>query len=198
MSSKKESDKTTTTRVSDDTSRVERTTTTATSSLSEQRDSVDRALDETRDNIRRTIEETRKEIPRRTQAINDYQEQAIQATREITDSYLESQKEVIKSFQSTWVPYVENAYELFWNRWVSPRRTAEIYSRTVSNFADNSIAATRIANNAIVANMGAISTFIERKKDDVREFSKMAANTAKTFGQTSRDTANPSIQQYGW
>jgi hypothetical protein len=60
MSTKKESDKTTT-RVSDDTTRVETTTTTPlyspTSSLSEQRHSVDRALDETRDNIRRTIEE---------------------------------------------------------------------------------------------------------------------------------------------
>jgi phage-related tail protein len=195
MSSKKESDKTT--RVSDDTTHVE-TTTTATPSLSEQRHSVDRALNETRDNVRRTIEEARKDIPRRTQAFNDYQEQTIQATREITDSYLESQKEVIKSFQYTWAPYVENAYDLFWNRWVSPRRAAEIYARTVSNFADNSIAATRIANNAIVANMGAINTFIERRKDDVKELSKMAANTVKTFEQTSRGTANPSTQQYGW
>ena len=48
MSTKKESDKTTT-RVSDDTSRLETTTTTATPSLSEQRHSVDRVLDETRD-----------------------------------------------------------------------------------------------------------------------------------------------------
>lgn len=58
MSTKKESDKTTT-RVSDDTTRVETTTTTGSYSptLLEQRHSVDRALDETRDNIRRTIEE---------------------------------------------------------------------------------------------------------------------------------------------
>jgi len=95
MSTKKESDKTTT-KVSDDTTRVETTTTTApyspTSSLSEQRHSVDRALDETRDNIRRTMDEARKEIPRRTQAFNDYQEHSLQTAREITDKYLESQK----------------------------------------------------------------------------------------------------------
>jgi hypothetical protein len=50
---------------SDDTTRVETTTTTVSYSptLSEQRHSVDRALDE-----------SRKEIPRRTQAFNDYQE----------------------------------------------------------------------------------------------------------------------------
>ena len=104
MSTKKESDKTIT-RVSDDTSRVEASTTTATSSFSEQRHSVDRALDETRDNIRRTIEETRREIPRNTQAINDYQEHTLQVSREIADSYIESQKEIIKSLQSTWAPH---------------------------------------------------------------------------------------------
>ena len=193
MSTKKESDKTTT-RVSDDTSRVETTTTTATPSFSEQRHSVDRALDETRDNIRRTMDEARKEIPRRTQSFNDYQEHSLQTASEITDRYLESQKEIIKSFQSAWVPYVENAYELFWNRWVSPGRAAEIYARTVSNFADNSIATTRIANNAIFANIEAFKTCIEHRRNDVKEFSRIAVNMAKTFEQTSRNTL--STQQY--
>ena len=74
MSTKKESEKTTT-KVSDDTTRVETTSSySPTPALSEQRHSVDRALDETRDNIRRTIEEAKKEIPRHTQAFNDYQE----------------------------------------------------------------------------------------------------------------------------
>jgi len=74
MSTKKESDKTTT-RASgaDDTAKVETSASRSATSLSEQRHSVDRALDETRDNIRRTIEEARKEIPRHTQAFNDYQ-----------------------------------------------------------------------------------------------------------------------------
>jgi hypothetical protein len=195
MSTKKESDKTTT-RVSDDTSCVETTTTTATPSLSEQRHSVDRVLDETRDNIRRTIEEARKEIPRRTQAFIDYQEHSLQTAREITDRYLESQKEIIKSFQSTWTPYVENSYQVFWNKWASPQKAAEIYARTVSNFADNAIVTTRIANNAIFANIEALRTIIERRRDDVKEFSRMAVNTAKTFERISRNAANPSTQQY--
>jgi hypothetical protein len=195
MSTKKESDKTTT-RVSDDTSRVETTTTTTTPSLSEQRHSVDRVLDETRDNIRRTIEEARKEIPRCTQTFNDYQEHSLQTAREITDRYLESQKEIIKSFQSTWAPYVGNSYEVFWNKWASPQKAAEIYARTVSNFADNAIVTTRIANNVMFATMEALKTIIERRRDDVKEFSRMAVNTAKTFEQTSRNAANPSSQQY--
>jgi hypothetical protein len=190
MSTKKESDKTTT-RVSDDTARVETTTTTASyspiSSLSEQRHSVDRALDETRDNIRRTIDEARRDIPRNTQAINDYQEHTLQASKEIVDSYLESQKEIIQSFQSTWVPFIENTFCPFWNNWTSTQRAAEIYMRTVSNFADSIMATTRMANNTIFTNINAHKTFVQRGKDDVKEFSRIAVNTATTFENTSRE-----------
>ena len=113
----------------------------------------------------------------------------MQATREIADAYLESQKEIIQSFQSTWIPYIENTYGAFWNNWASPQRAAEIYARTVSNFADNMMATTGIANNTIFTNISAYKTFIERQKDDVKEFSRMAVNTARTFENTSREFA---------
>jgi hypothetical protein len=45
------------------------------------------------------------------------------------------------------------------------------------------------------ANMEALKTIIQHRKD-VKEFSRLAVNAAKTFEQTSRDTA--STQQYGW
>ena len=128
-----------------------------------------------------------REIPRNTQAFNDYQEHTLQSAKEIAESYLESQKQIIQSFQSTWVPYIENMYDAFWNNWASPQRAAEIYARTVSNFADIVMASSRIANNAIFMNMGAYKAFAQREKDDVKEFSRMAANTAKTFENTSRE-----------
>jgi hypothetical protein len=197
MSTKKESDKTTTRfSAEDDTIGVETSTSTA-SSLSEQRQSVERAIDETKDNLKKTIDEARREIPRNTEAINDYQEHALQTTKEITDSYLDSQKEVIKSFQSIWVPYVDSMRTVFWDNWASPQRITEIYARTVSNCADNAVATTRIANNAIFANMGAFRTFIDRERNDVKEFSRIAANTAKTFEQTTRETAHASASKYG-
>jgi hypothetical protein len=183
MSTKKEAERAATTFSVDDKTREVRTT------LAEQHHSVDKALEETKDNIKRTIEEARKDIPRNTQAINDYQEHSLQATKEITDSYLESQKEIIKSFQSTWVPYIEDAYGTFWNNWASPQRAAEIYARTVSTFADNVIATTRITNYAMFANMETFKTLIQREKDDIKEFSRMGFNAAKTFAQTSRDIA---------
>jgi phage-related tail protein len=132
--------------------------------------------------------EFRREITRNTQAINDYQEHTLQSSKEIADSYLESQKEIIKSFQSAWAPYIENMYEAFWNKWASPQRAAEIYARTVSNFADNMMATSRIANNTLFANLGAYKAFVQREKEDVKEFSRIAANTARTFESISRES----------
>jgi hypothetical protein len=71
-----------------------------------------------------------------------------------------------------------------------------MYTRTVSNFADNAIVTTRIANNAMFANIEALKTIIDHRREDVKEFSRMAVNTAKTFEQTSRNAATPSTQQY--
>ena len=156
--------------------------------LSEQHESVDRVLDETKDNINRTLEEARRDIPRNTQAINDYHEHSLEATKEITDSYLESQKEIVKVFQSNWFPYLETTYGALWNNWTSPR-VAEIYARTVGNFADNIMITTRIANNAILANIKAFLTFVQHERDDVNEFSRMGVNAARTFAQTSKDVA---------
>ena len=158
--------------------------------LLEQNHAVDRALDETRDNITKSINEVGKEIPRNTQAINDYQEHTLQASKEIVDSYLESQKQIIQSFQSTWIPYFENTYYVFANNWASPRRVAEIYARTVSNCADNVMATARIANNILFANIDAYKTFVQRGKDDVKEFSRIAINTTRTFENTSMDFGN--------
>ena len=129
-------------------------------------------------------------FPRNTQAINEYQEHTLRGSKEIADSYLGSQKEIIQSFHSTWVPHIENMYDAFWNSCASPRSAAEIYARTVSNFADNVVATSRIANNTMFANIGAYKAFVQREKDDVKEFSRIAANTARTFENTSREFAN--------
>ncbi len=157
---------------------------TPSSSLSEQRHSFNRAIEETNENIKRSIEEARKEIPRNTQAFNDYQEQTLQAAKEISESYLNSQKEIISSFQSAWTPHIENYYNI-WNNWASPRRIAERYAEVMSNIAENTLTATRIGNNATVANMEAFSAIMQRRKEDAKEFSKIGANIARTYAQTS-------------
>ena len=173
----------------------EETTTTTTSTTSqsqvqqEQQQSVNRALDETKDNIKRATDEARRDIPRYTQAVNEYQEQTIQTAREIADNYLESQKEIINSLQSAWIPQIEATNRIFTSNWmVSPRHLADNYARVVSSFADNAVAATRLLNNTIFANLEAFKTSVQNARDNVKEFSRLGVNAAKAFEQTSRDT----------
>jgi len=171
--------------------RKDETTITTSPSQSQSREhqqqAVNRALDETKDNIRKTTDEARSQIPRYTQAVNDYQEQTIQATREIADTYVDSQKEIINSFQSAWIPQVENANRVFWSNYLSPRTMTETYARMVSSFADNTIAATRLVNNTIFANLEAFKTSMQNAKENAKEFSRLGVNAAKTFEHTARD-----------
>jgi len=165
-----------------------KTATSSSSSQIQQQQAVNKALDETKDNIRRAVDEARKDIPRYTQAVNEYQEQTIQVTIEIADNYLESQKEIINSFQSAWVPAIERAYAVFWNYWMSPRVLTDIYARTVSSIADNTIAAIRLVNNNVFSNLDAFKTSIQNTRDNLKEFSRIGVYAARTYEQTSRRT----------
>jgi hypothetical protein len=142
----------------------------------EQQQAVTKVIDETRDNIKKTTDEARKEIPRYTQIVNDYQENTIQAIREITDNFVESQKDIIV-----------NSFKL-WSDWMtSPRQVAENYGKIVSSFADNAVSATRVLNNAVFANLDSVNTSVQHTKENVKELSKIGANTVKTFQQVSSD-----------
>ena len=72
---------------------------------------------------------------------------------------------------------------------MSHRRITDIYARTVSSFADNTIAAARLVNNTVFSNLDAFKTSIQNTKDNLKEFSRIGVNAARTFEQTSRDTA---------
>src|ERR687897_1477441 len=142
----------------------------------EQQQAVNKVLDETRDNIKKTTNEARKEIPRYTQIVNDYQENTIQAIREITDNYVESQKDILA-----------NSLQM-WSNWtISPRQLAENYGKIVSSVADNAVAATRVINNTIFANIDSVNTSVQHTKENVKELSKIGANTVKTFQQVTSD-----------
>jgi hypothetical protein len=161
-------------------------------SISQQeiRQAITKALDEAKDNTKRAVDQAKREIPRYTQIVNDYQEQTIQAAREMADNYIDTQKEIINSFQkSAWLPYIENTYGMhYWTTtFLSPRRMTEIYANVVSSFADNMVAATRLANNMIFANMETFRTITQQAKDNAKELSRVGVTTAKTFEHSLRD-----------
>jgi len=142
----------------------------------EQQQAVTKVIDETRDNIKKTTDEARKEIPRYTQIVNDYQENTIQAIREITDNFVDSQKDIIV-----------NSFRL-WSDWItSPRQVAENYGKIVSSFADNAVAATRVLNNTVFANLDSVNKSVQHTTENVKEISKIGANTVKTFQQVSSE-----------
>jgi hypothetical protein len=148
-------------------------------------------LDEIKNNIGRSIDESRSQIPRYTQIINESQEQVITSAREIADNYIESQKEIINLLQSLWTQFAENMYKIHYGWWISPRKMIEVYSRIVSNFADNLIAATRLVNNTASANMGVFTTSIQRAKDNTKDLTRIQINAARIFEQSLNNSSNP-------
>jgi hypothetical protein len=57
-------------------------------------------------------------------------------------------------------------------------------ARSVS---DNTIAATRAANNIMFANMEAAKVSIQYTRENLKELSRMGVNTVRTFEETSRN-----------
>jgi len=146
----------------------------------QQRYQIDRAIDQTRENVRRSIEEARREIPEYAQSVTDYHQQAMDSAEEITDNYLDSQKQIINSAQESWTNYMETVY---W--WMSPRKMAEMYAQAVSNLADNTVAASRIWNKTVLANMDASKVYLGRTREASKDISRINVNTARTFERTS-------------
>jgi hypothetical protein len=70
---------------------------------------------------------------------------------------------------------------------MSPRRATENYARVVSNIADSTIAATRLANNVMFASMDAWKTTMQHARDNAIEYSRLNVNFAKTFENSARD-----------
>jgi hypothetical protein len=168
----------------------------------QQQDAINRSIDETKDNIRRAIDEVRKETPRYSQTVADFQNETADATREITDNFLESQKEVISSMQSAWTPLAERTGGSNNNNWmmmgmmqpwwswmgISPRDMADIYARSISAMTDSVAAGTRMATNMMFAGIEATRATTNYARHNSREVSRITSNTARIFGQNTRET----------
>jgi hypothetical protein len=165
------------------------TSTSTTQLQREQQQAVYKTLDKARDEIRRSVNESKKEIPRIAEAVSENQQLTIDAARELADTYIESQKEIIGSVQSAWSPLVENFDRANWNSVFSPGRVSEIYAHIVRSYADNLVTATKLANNAMFANMETFRASLQQVKDNLRDLSKIGGNAAKTFEHTSAETA---------
>jgi hypothetical protein len=147
-----------------------------------------RSLDKTKENVKKSIDEARTQIPRFTNVVTNYQEQVLQSTGKMVEDYIEAQKSVMNSIFNSANPYYENANRVF-SYWFSPRVSAEIYARSVSNIAENISASARIGNDILFGNIEALGDDFERAQRHTKEFTRINTNTAKAIENTAREVS---------
>ena len=76
-----------------------------------------------------------------------------------------------------------------YNHWLSPKVPAELYTKAVSNIAENVSATTRITNDILYGNIGAFGSAFERAQQHTEELSRINVNNAKTIANTAKETA---------
>jgi hypothetical protein len=147
-----------------------------------------RSLDETKENVNKSIDEARTQIPRFTHVVTNYQEQVLQSTGKMVEDYVEAQKSVMNAVFNSANPYYENANRVF-NYWFTPKVTAEIYARLVSNIVENVSASARIGNDILFGNIEALGNDFERAQRHTKEFTRINADTAKAIENTAREVS---------
>jgi hypothetical protein len=147
-----------------------------------------RSLDETKENVKKSIDEARTQIPQFTHVVTNYQEQVLQSTGKMVEDYVEAQKSVMNAVFNSANPYYENANRVF-SYWFSPRVSAEIYARLVSNIVENVSASARIGNDILFGNIEALGNDFERAQRHTKEFTRINADTAKAIENTAREVS---------
>jgi hypothetical protein len=151
-------------------------------------ESINTSLDATKESVRKSIDETRKQIPRHTNVVKNYEEQALESTGKIVENYLEAQNSIINSVFDSAIPYYENVNRMY-NYWLSPKVPVELWTRTVSNIAENISAAARTGNDILFGNIDAFGNALERVQRQTEELSRINVNNAKTIANTAKETA---------
>ncbi len=150
-------------------------------------ESLEQAFDESKTNIDKSIREARNQIPRYTETVNQVQEQTLQATKDIAESYLEYQKQTVDSFQSISTPYLYNVNNQFLNSQDYFRRMPEMYSKLVNNYAENTIAMSRIFNDMAFSNVELFKNVVDNTKKQSKHLAEIGKRTVSAYERIERD-----------
>lgn len=156
--------------------------------VEENTESLEQVFDESRKNIDENIREAKNQIPRYTETVNQVQEQTLQATKDIAESYLDYQRQAIDSFQSVSTPYVYNVNNQLLNSQDYFRRIPEMYSKLVSNYAENTIAMSRIFNDMAFSNIEVFKKLVDNTKKNSKQFAEIGKRNVATFERIERDS----------
>ena len=140
---------------------------------------INQTYDDTKNKVRKAIDETHRGLPKYMQTVTNNQEQTINAVRDTIDNYIESQRDITNSFQNVWTSFFDNYF------WISPKKITETYARTVSSISDSTIAAIRIGNDTALAATETARISAQYLRDNARETSSVAVNSAKMLEETT-------------
>jgi hypothetical protein len=150
-------------------------------------ESLEQAFDESKKSIDESIREARNQIPRYTETVNQVQEQTLQATKDIAENYLEYQKQTIDSFQSVFTPYIQNVNNQLLNNQDYYRRMPEMYSKLVNNYAENTIAMSRIFNDMAFSNIEVFKHLVDNTKKQSKYLAEIGKRNVATYETIERD-----------
>ncbi|WP_458720302.1 hypothetical protein [Candidatus Nitrosocosmicus sp. R] len=150
-------------------------------------ESLEQAFDESKKSIDESIREARNQIPRYTETVNQVQEQTLQATRDVAVSYLEYQKQTIDSFQSISTPYIQDVNNQLLNNQDCYRRMPEMYSKLVNNYAENTIAMSRIFNDMAFSNIELFKNVVDNTKKQSKHLAEIGKRNVSAYERIERD-----------
>ena len=151
-------------------------------------ESLEQAFDESKKNIDENIREARNQIPRYTETVNQVQEQTLQATKDIAESYLDYQKQAIDSFQSVATPYLYDVNNQILNTQDYFRTMPEIYSKLVNNYAENTIAMSRIFNDMAFSNIEVFKHVVDNTKKQSKYLAEIGKRNVSAYERIERDS----------
>jgi hypothetical protein len=151
-------------------------------------ESLEQAFDESKKSIDESIREARNQIPRYTETVNQVQEQTLQATKDIAVSYLEYQKQTIDSFQSISTPYIQDVNNQLLNNQDYYRRMPEMYSKLVNNYAENTIAMSRIFNDMAFSNIEIFKNVVDNTKKQSKHLAEIGKRNVSAYERIERDS----------
>lgn len=183
MSSKKDQEKT-----------IEAASTAARTTSDQAERTYRKSLNETKENVRKSIDEAKTQIPQYSNVVKNFQEQTLESTGKVVENYIEAQQSLVDAVSGSMTPYYENIRRLY-SYWISPKVPAEIYTRTVSNIAENISASARIWNDMIFGNLEAFGIALERTQRHTKELSRIGVDTAKAIENTAKETAELSADR---
>ena len=158
--------------------------------VEENTESLEQAFDESKKNIDENIREARNQIPRYTESVNQVQEQTLQATKDIAESYLDYQRQTIDSFQSISTQYMYDVHSQFLNSQDYFRSIPEMYSKLVSNYAENTIAMSRVFNDMAFSNVQVFKHIVDNTKKQSKYLAEIGKRNVVTYGTIEKDSCD--------